>query len=91
MPAATPAALGEPDHAQEVGDALWRLLKETSADQRLTPVGARWVAINLAADVLYGVESRLHPTLGPDEIEEIMDWFQRAFAPPLRTFLVSPS
>ena len=91
MTAEKQAALVEHDHAQEVGDALWRLLKETSADQRLTPVGARWVAINLAADVLYGVERLLHPALGPDEIEEIMDWFQRAFAPHLTTFLVSPS
>ena len=91
MTAAKHAALVERDHAQEVGDALWRLLKETSADQRLTPVGARWVAINLAADVLYGAERLLHPALGPDEIAEIMDWFQRAFAPHLTTFLVSPS
>jgi hypothetical protein len=91
MTAEKHAALVEQAHAQEVGDALWRLLKETSADQRLTPVGARWVAINLAADVLYGAERLLHPALGPDEIEEIMDWFQRAFAPHLTTFLVSPS
>ncbi|HEY7489597.1 MAG TPA: hypothetical protein VIH59_00605 [Candidatus Tectomicrobia bacterium] len=90
MTAEKPAALVEPDHAQEVGDALWRLLKETSADQQLTPVGARWVAINLAADVLYGAERLLHPTLGPDDIEDIMDWFYISFTPPLITFLVYP-
>jgi len=81
----------EQDHAQELGDALWRLLKDTSAEQRLTPVGARWIALHLAADVLYGAERLLHPALGPDEIEEIMDWFQRFFVPQLTALLVHPS
>jgi hypothetical protein len=91
MTAEDKAALVEQEHAQALGDALWRLLKDTSAEQRLTPVGARWIAINLAADVLYGAERLLHPELGPDEIEEIMDWFQRSFAPQLTAFLVHPS
>ena len=90
-PAPAAAARVEQDHAQALGDALWSLLKDTSAEQRLTPVGARWVALNLAADVLYGAEKLLHPELGADEIEEIMDWFHRSFAPQLTTFLVHPS
>jgi hypothetical protein len=88
LPARAAAERVEQAHAQELGDVLWRLLKETSEEQRLTPVGARWIAVNLAADVLYGTERCLHPELGPDEIEEIMDWFQRVFAPQLTALLV---
>lgn len=90
-PAKTAAERVEQAHAQALGDALWRLLKDTSEEQRLTPVGARWIAMNLAADVLYGTERFLHPELGPDEIEEIMDWFQRVFAPQLTALLVHRS
>jgi hypothetical protein len=88
LPARAAAERVEQAHAQELGDVLWRLLKDTSEEQRLTPVGARWIAVNLAADVLYGTERCLHPELGPDEIEEIMDWFQRVFAPQLTALLV---
>jgi hypothetical protein len=91
LPAQAAAERAEQAHAQALGDALWRLLKDTSAEQRLTPVGARWIAMNLAADVLYGTERCLHPALGPDEIEEIMDWFQRVFAPQLTALLVHRS
>jgi hypothetical protein len=91
LPAQAAAERAEQAHAQALGDALWRLLKDTSAEQRLTPVGARWIAMNLAADVLYGTERFLHPALGPDEIEESMDWFQRVFAPQLTALLVHRS
>jgi hypothetical protein len=84
-------ALVDQADAEELGDALWRLLKEASAEQRLTPVGARWIALHLAADVLYGAARHLHPELGPDEIAESMDWFQRSFAPQLTVLLVRPS
>jgi hypothetical protein len=80
--------LVEKQHAQELGEALWRLIKETSAEQRLTPVGARWITINLAADVLYGAERLLHPELGPEEIAEIMDWFHTSLAPRLTACLI---
>jgi hypothetical protein len=91
LPAQAAAERAEQAHAQALGDALWRLLKDTSEGQRLTPVGARWIAMNLAADVLYGTERFLHPALGPDEIEESMDWFQRVFAPQLTALLVHRS
>src|SRR6267142_2049528 len=70
-------------HLHGMGYDRQRFSKDTRAEQQLTPVGARWIALHLAADVLYGVERLLHPALGPDEIEEIMDWFQRVFVPQL--------
>ena len=69
----------EKQHAQELGDALWRLIKETSEEQRLTPVGARWMTINLAADVLYGTERLLHPDSGRRRSRRL--W--TGFIPPL--------